>query len=101
MGSISSGSQRRKYRTGDAETRRLEEGKIPAGENEHLPPLASAYPRLLFDFLPALMSPNVDDFKTGIKLTEFGLHTGLVANDAHQQSAVSATSLFLRAHDSC
>jgi hypothetical protein len=48
-----------------------------------------------------LMSPNVDDFKTGIKLTEFGLHTGLVANDAHQQSAVSATSLFLRAHDSC
>jgi hypothetical protein len=73
---------------------------MPAGENEHFPHLTSASPRLLFDFLPALMSPNVDDFKTGIKLTELGLHTGLVANDAYQQSAVSATSLFLRAHDS-
>ena len=26
------------------------------GENEQFPPLASASPRLLFDFLPALMS---------------------------------------------
>ena len=34
-----------------------------AGENKHFPPLTSASPRLLFDVLPALMSP-MDGEKT-------------------------------------
>ncbi len=42
----------------EQETQRSEEGKILAEENEHFPPLTSAFPRLLFDFLPALMSPK-------------------------------------------
>ena len=31
-----------------------------ARENESFPPLTSASPRLLFDFLPALMSPRLE-----------------------------------------
>ena len=31
-----------------------------AHENESFPPLTSASPRLLFDFLPALMSPRLE-----------------------------------------
>ena len=37
-----------------------------AGENKPFPPLTSASPRLLFDFLPALMSP-MDGEKTPIE----------------------------------
>ena len=43
-------AKRRKQRTGGAETRRSEEGKILAGKNETFPPLTSASPRVLFDF---------------------------------------------------
>ena len=53
-------NQRRKYRTGGAETRRSEEEKMFAHENESFPPLTSASPRLLFDFLLALMSPRLE-----------------------------------------
>jgi hypothetical protein len=42
----------------EQEARRSEEGRMPAGENEPFPPLTSASPRLLFDFLPALISPK-------------------------------------------
>jgi hypothetical protein len=42
-------------RRGDAE---IEGGEDACGENKHFPPLTSASPRLLFDFLPAVMSPK-------------------------------------------
>ena len=58
VSSISLDSQRRNNRTGDAETRRSEEGKMFVIENDPFPPLTSASPRLLFDFLPALMSSS-------------------------------------------
>ena len=59
VGSNLIGQPKRKHRTGGAETRRSEEGRMPGGENESFPPLTSASPRLLFDFLPALISPKV------------------------------------------
>ena len=55
-----------KEENNEQEARRSEEGKILAGENGSFPPLTSASPRLLFDFLPALMSPR-DQEKTHTK----------------------------------